>query len=914
MSCFVLELATFNKYRMKKIIAGMFLLLFASSAFSIKIQELTCEMQKTPPAVETAIPRFGWKLQPEYNGDMQGFYQIEVKQNSKEVWNSGKVKSDRSQLVSYNGKALDKGKQYTWLLKVWDANGKLTDESASFFETAPDLSQSKAKWIGAISREASNLPTGRRDFHGPSFKKPEYKEIYDKVNPLALRSIVLHKSFKTSKNIDKVIVHISGLGHYNLSINGEKVSKDIFTPVWSDYDKTVYYNTYRADTLIAKGENVIDVTLGNGFYNAMGNRYRKLWVTFGPPTLFLEMHIYYKDGTSETIVSDESWKYALGPITFNDIYGGEDYDARLEQTGQGKLRFDDSSLKPVVIQESPKGILRPQQVTNVRKMKEYGVIKTSKIDTSYVLDMGQNLSGYPAIKVRGKRGQTVKLTVGELLNSETGKVSQKQSGSPHTYSYTLKGDGIEEWHPQFSYYGFRYIQVDGADVFKAETDRPFISDIKSYFIYNSTPEKGHFESSNDIFNKAHEIIKNAVRSNMQSVFTDCPHREKLGWLEETHLNGPGLLYNWDLTQFYPKIMQDMKDAQQPGGLVPTIVPEYVVFDSSLDVFRDSPEWGIACIMVPWLYYKFYGDDSLLKNYFDVMKGYVDHMTSRSTDYIISHGLGDWYDYGEHRAGFSKNSPVEISATAHYYYAAHLVAEAAGKFNSDNDEIKYRNLSENIKNAFNSKFFNTETKQYGNGSQFCNAVALFMGLTDSQHKQAVLDNLKADIHKHGNRLTTGDVGNRYLFQALALNGENELMYLMHNHTDAPGYGFQIKYGVTTLTEQWDPRKGASWNHFMMGQIDEWFFRSLAGIEPSVPGFKEFTVQPHSVGDLNRVKATHETLYGNIVVDWKRDNGIFRLSLEVPGNTRANVILPDGSSKTVASGKYDFECNLINHGYK
>lgn len=898
---------------MKTLFFSLLLAFIAVSAFAIQTKDLTCEMQKEPLAISSLTPRFGWKLTSDLQGDMQTAYQITVMFGDQRLWDSGKVNSAQSQLIGYKGAALQKGWRYSWSVKVWDSKGKVHESEKAFFTTAPDMNRTNAKWIGAITREDADLPVGRRDFHSPSFKKPENKAIYDKINPLALKSINLRKSFNTTKTVDCAVVYVSGLGHYNLSVNGTKISKDIFTPVWSDYDKTVYYNTYRVDSLLLKGENAIGVTLGNGFYNAVGSRYRKLWITFGPPTLLLEMHVYYTDGTHDIIVSDDTWKYDLNPITFNDIYGGEDYDARLEQNGWNKPRFKDASWKPVVIQEAPKGMLRPQEVTSVRSMKQYDAVSVTRIDTSYVLDMGQNLSGYPAIKVQGKKGQTIILTVGELLDKETGLVSQKQSGRPHIYSYTLKGDGVEEWHPEFAYYGFQYIQIDGAgsclktnDVVSA--DKPSVIDIKSHFIYNSTPERGHFESSNEIFNKAHILIKNAVRSNMQSVFTDCPHREKLGWLEETHLNGPGLLYNWDLTQFYPKIMQDMKDAQLPGGMVPTIVPQYVVFGDDLDVFKDSPEWGIASCMVPWLYYQYYGDNSLLIKYFDVMKGYVDHMTSRSTGYIVSHGLGDWYDYGEHRAGFSKNSPVEVSATAHYYYAAHLVEKAAKMLGYTTDEEKYGELATNIRNAFNTKFFDRNTNQYGNGSQFCNAVAIFMKLVEPQNKQAVMENLKDDIKKHGNRLTTGDVGNRYLFQALALNGENELMYLMHNHMDAPGYGFQIKFGVTTLSEQWDPRKGASWNHFMMGQIDEWFFHSLAGIIPSTPGFKEFTVQPQPVGDLSHVKANHETLYGNIAVEWTRENGMFKLSVDVPVNTKANVILPDGQKKQVQSGNYKFECKL------
>ena len=894
---------------MKQSILSIIILFIAWTGHAMKISDLTCEMKQTPLAVETEHPRFGWKLTSDINNDKQTSYQLILSSKGKTVWNTGKVKSGESQLIAYKGKALEAGTRYTWTVKVWDTQGKAHESEPSFFETAPAFDTNKTQWIGAITREDSRLPMGRRDMHNPSVRREPYKSIYENINPLALRSILLRKSFNTSKKLEKAIVHVSGLGHYKLSINGEDVSNDIFAPAWSDYDKTVYYNTYQVDDLLQSGENVMGITLGNGFYNAVGIRYRKLWVTFGPPTLFLEMHLHYTDGSHEVISSDASWKYALSPITFNDIYGGEDYDARLEQQGWDAPRFNDHTWKPVVVQGAPQGILRAQQLTNVKRMEQFGAVSMTKIDTSFVLDMGQNLAGYPAIKVIGKKGQTLKLTLGELLDSETGLVSQRQSGGPHTYSYTLKGEGIEEWHPEFSYYGYQYIQVDGANLLSQENpDKPLLVDIKSNFIYNSTGERGHFESSNELFNRAHVLIKNAVKSNMQAVFSDCPHREKLGWLEQTHLNGPGLLYNWDMTQFYPKIMRDMADRSSEIGYVPTTAPEYVTFDASLNVFRDSPEWGIASCMLPWLYYQYYGDDTLLRNYFELMKTYVDHMTSRADNHITSHGLGDWYDYGEHRAGFSKNSPVEVSSTAHYYYAAHLVEKAAKHLNKKAEAKTYGALARNIKQAFNDKFFQPSTKQYGNGSQFCNAIALFMHLVDTQDRAAVLENLKADIVQRGNRLTTGDVGNRYLFMALALNGENELMYLMHNHYDAPGYGFQIKQGVTTLTEQWDPRKGASWNHFMMGQIDEWFFHSLAGIVPSANGFKEFTIQPRVVGDLTWVKANHTTLYGDIQVEWQREGDSFTLQLQVPVNTVANVVLPDGKKQRVGSGKMVFTTSL------
>lgn len=896
-----------RKLRYSLLSIGLLLLFPVCHSLAMEVYDLTCEMQRTPLAIENLQARLGWKLRSDLSGDKQTAYQLQVFEEDRLLWNSGRKSSGQSQLVAYQGKPLRKGSRYYWKVKVWDSRGKASESALTFFETAPELTG--VEWIGAISRADSHLPVGRRDFHGPSFKKAENKAVYDKIDPLALQSILLRKSFHTGKKVEKAILHVSGLGHYELSMNGRTVSDNIFTPVWSDYDKTVYYNTYQVDSLLQTGENAIGVLLGNGFYNAMGKRYRKLWVSFGPPTLFLRLYIRYSDGTTETIASDKSWKYTLSPIVFNDIYGGEDYDARMEIPGWNTPDFDDKDWKPVVCQEAPEGVLRAQQIPSVKIMREYPVVGMSRIDSSYVLDMGQNLAGYPLIKVMGRKGQSIKITVGELLNEQTGKVSQKQSGGPHTYTYVLKGEGVEEWHPRFTYYGFRYIQVDGAYVLSQEAgDKPLVLDIRSCFIHNSVPEVGHFESSNEIFNQAHVLIKNAVKSNMQSVFTDCPHREKLGWLEETHLNGPGLLYNWDLTQFYPKVMRDIADAQTKEGLVPTIVPEYVQFDESLKVFRDSPEWGIASILVPGLYYRYYGDMSLIRKYFEVMTRYVDYMSTLADGHITDHGLGDWYDYGEHRAGFSMNSPVAVSSTAHYYYAALKVSEYASMLGKKNEAKRYKDLSARIRSAFNAKFFDKQSKQYGTGSQFCNAIALFMELVEPQYREAVLENLKADIRQRGNRLTTGDVGNRYLFMTLALNGENELMYLMHNHYDAPGYGFQLKFGVTTLTEQWDPRKGASWNHFMMGQIDEWFFHSLVGLSPKEPGFREFWVRPSVVGDLKYVKARHQSLYGEISVSWTREGKSFTLEVDVPVNSTAHVVLPDGSERRIGSGRSTITCNL------
>lgn len=889
------------------------LCLSVRQAAAFEVVRLTCDRVESPITVCSTHPQFGWQITSEENGTYQSAYEIEVYElvdgNEQLCWSTGKTISSNSRYVTYDGnRILEPMKKYLWRVKVWNEKNQPSEWSEkSSFRMVPASAFLNAEWIGSISHQDARLPKGR-NFHSTVLRRPENRSLWEQVNPLSNKSIYLRKTFEADKTVEEAIAYVCGLGLYEFSLNGEKIGESEFAPLVSDYDKTVYYNAYDVTEYLKEGENAIGVLLGNGFYNVQGGRYRKLLVSFGPPTLFFKMVITYSDGTTREVQSDESWKYDYSPITFNCIYGGEDYDAMREQPGWNTAAFNDEEWNPVVVQDAPNGKLRAQLTTPVKIMERFGVKETHKIsDHRYVMDMGQNLSGFPEIVVNGQKGDTIRLTVGESLN-EDGTVSQKQTGSRHYYEYVLRGEGDEYWRPRFSYYGFRYIQADLASKDQqTSAGLSILKEINSCFIYNSAEKISTFESSNSIFNNAHRIIGNAVRSNMQGVFTDCPHREKLGWLEQVHLNGPGLYYNYNLRTFIPKVMQDIRDAQLPTGLVPSIAPEFVVFDGG---FRDSPEWGSASVILPWMYYLYYGDDSLIDNYYDVMKGYVDYLSSTASGHIVSHGLGDWYDYHGEKAGFSKNTPVPLVATAHYYWDLTLLSKAAVMVGKSADATYYHELSASVKETFNKMFFDEKTGQYGSGSQASNAIPLFFDMVDRQNRDRVLANLVKDIRKHGNRLTTGDVGNRYLFQTLAQNDLNELMYLMHNHEDVPGYGFQVKFGATTLTEQWDPRQGTSWNHFMMGQIDEWFFAWLAGIQPDTdfPGYERFIVHPQVVGDLTSMSASTETLYGKISVDWKIENNTFLLKVEVPVNSRARIILPNKQSHDVGSGKYSYSVKL------
>ncbi|MEG1586026.1 MAG: family 78 glycoside hydrolase catalytic domain [Bacteroidales bacterium] len=927
---------------MQKLILGTvfsFCSIVSANAADIAVAKMTCEMNVRPLALDCELPRFGWQLASDRNGVMQSAYELELFEadgsKRQSVWKSGKIRSDKSQLVDYAGNTpLKPAMKYIWKVRVWDQNDQVSEWSEmSEFRLAPSKEFLNASWIGAISHADARIPHGRK-FHQSDLRKPENKQLWADVDTLAKKSISLRKSFPVTKKGTEATAYVCGLGHYEFSLNGDKVGDGEFTPLWSDYEKTVYYNVFDVTDRLRKGENAIGVMLGNGFYNVQGGRYRKLQVSFGAPTLFFKLLLKYTDGSTEEILSDAGWKYSLNEMTFNCLYGGENFDARLEQKGWNLPGFDDSAWKPVVVQDAPKGELTPQVAPPVKVMERYGIKTSARLDSidvttkdavtrkkttrrlpadslnAYVFDMGQNMAGVPEIVLKGRKGDKVRIWVGESLG-EDGAVSQKQTGGAHYYDYTLKGEGDETYRPRFSYYGFRYIQVEGVAL-KGDRNKkklPVMKDLRSCFLYNSAPKISEFNSSNAIFNDAHRIIEKAVRSNMQAVFTDCPHREKLGWLEQIHLNGPGLFYNYDLTAYIPKVLRDMSDSQYSNGMVPTIAPEYTEFG---EPFGDSPEWGSSAVIVPFQYYDYYGDNTLIRQSYPMMRKYVDYLTSRADNHIVSHGLGDWYDYGDFRAGFSRNTPVPLVATAHYYQDILYVIEAARMLGNQYDVDFYTALATRVKDAFNKRFFNEQTAQYGTGSQCSNALPLFLDMMPEGTRAKVLDNLVSDVHKHGDRLTTGDVGNRYLFQTLARNGQNELMYKMHNHQEAPGYGFQLLFGATTLTEQWDPRQGASWNHFMMGQIDEWFFSSLAGINnrKGEAGFRRLEIRPQVVGDLNRVQSSFETLYGIVSVQWQVDaDRNFRMKVKVPANCTADIYLPgEDNAQPVGSGEHLFTKQL------
>ena len=741
-----------------------------------------------------------------------------------------------------------------------------------------------AQWIGAITRKDAKIPQGRQ-YSGNVIK--ETKAEWDKADPLSRRSIILRRSFKPYKTVKHAELRICGLGFYEATINGEKVGDSEFAPTWSDYDKTVFFNVYDVTQQIRQGDNELRVLLGNGFYNEQGGRYVKLKISFGPPTLLYFLYLTYDDGMRERVYSDQNWQWKESPITFNSIYGGEDYDARLEAT---------EDWKPVVTMEGPDGRLRPQIAHSTKLMERYPVKQTVRKDSILVLDMGQNLAGYPEITVRGNAGERLKLIPGETLD-KNGLVDQRQTGRPHYYTYTLKGSlQAESWHPRFSYYSFRYLQIEG--------DIDVLKKVEACFVYNSAERIGSFECSNPRINATHQIIDRAIRSNWQAVWTDCPSREKLGWLEQDWLNGEALVYNYDARHMIEQTMQNIVDAQHDDGSMPEIAPEYTQFTGSwARPFQESPEWGGAIIALPMLYWQHYGDLDLADHYYDEMKRYVDYLATQDSCYILNMGLGDWYDYGPGKAGFAKNTPVSLVSTAHYYQWMCYMYVMAKHLGHKQDAESYNLRADSIRQSFNRTFYDVKKKTYATASQCSLALPLYLKLVPEDDYQAVLQNLIKDIKAHGHRLTTGDIGSRYLYYVLANNNQRELLYTMLNHDDVPGYGYQIKKGHTTLTEQWNPDLGASMNHFMMAHIENLLIPDLLGIRRIG---ELIEIHPHPVGDLTWCKGSTMSAYGEVKVSWQITNGTFTLDIDIPIGGFADVYLPySGQAESIGDGHHHFE---------
>lgn len=880
---------------MKSRLFLVLLLLSATTlAQKVRVDHLLCNAQgNNPRGIDAAKPVFNWQLSLNKPHVHQTAYRILVADNPAllerdkgNIWDSKKVISDESIQIPYAGKTLQPATMYYWKVMVWN-NGMASDWSTpAHWQTGlyTPADWHHAQWIGY-----DTLPGSQRIVPAITDDSNEKYRHRNDILPL------LRKEFTVTKPLSRATVFICGLGQFDLHLNGKKVN-GFLDPGWTKYDEHALYVTFDVTKQIQNGQNALGVMLGNGFFYIPGERYRKLTGAFGYPQLICRLYLQYQDGSTDNVVSDPTWKAAPGPVTFSSIYGGEDYNALLEQSGWDQPGFRDTTWRNAVV--VPSATKLQAQTNGMRTFAPIAAVKITQPKPGvWLYDMGQNTAGIPHLTITGNARDVVKLIPAELLTVE-GLADQSAVGSPVYFNYTLKGDSVESWQPQFMYYGFRYVEVHGA-VPEGQANPghlPVIRTLATIPTRNAASTMGGFHCSNELFNKTFQLIDWAIRSNMSSVLTDCPHREKLGWLEEAHLVGPSIRYNYDIATLCRKVVQDMIHAQTPDGLIPDIAPEYVPFDGG---FRDSPEWGSNGVILPWYMYQWYGDKSVLEESYEMMTRYVGYLEKKSDHHILRHGLGDWYDIGPAFPGESQLTPKGITATAMYYYDLSILTQVAGILGRREDARQYRTLAEQVKAAYNEAFFNDSTKQYGTGSQTANAMSVYMELVDPRDKAAVVENIVADIREHNNGITAGDIGYRYLLRVLDDEGRSDVIFDMNSRSDVPGYGLQLAKGATALTESWQAYHDASNNHFMLGHLMEWFYAGLAGIR-SAPGsvaFRDIVIRPEPVGDVTFVDASYESPYGAISCKWKKEDGNFSLDVQIPGNTRATIYVPALSTSDV-----------------
>ncbi len=869
----------------------------AARESGLSVHSLRCEYLDNPLGLDTQVPRLSWVIHSGKNGIRQSAYQIlaascqeKLDRGIGDLWDSGKVLSEQSVHVNYSGNPLRSGQECFWKVRIWDQNGRRSDwsESAYWMTGLLEPDGWKARWIQIPSPAET---AGSRQ---------QIQALY----PLP----IFRKTFSVKSDIQKAFVFVCGLGHYELYLNGGKVGDHFLDPPWTVYEKTVYYNTFDITDSLRQGTNALGMMLGKGFYNTHGDRRVHGVKVYRPLKLILQAHILYKDGSEQIVVSDASWKWTRGPITHCAILGGSSYDARLLPSGWAEPAFDDTQWLPVEETVGPGGLLKGMPAP---PMKTFLVFKPRRIDEPepgyFVYDFGQNASFIPKIVLAGPAGCSVRLTPAEQRRGQTdnanngkGRVNQAGIGAGNYWEYTLRGEGLETWSPAFTYTGFQYLEVSGA----VPEDRPnpqhlpVIKELLAVQVRNAPSAAGTFACSNPLFNEINQLIDWSVQSNMAHVLTDCPHREKLGWLEQSYLMGPSILWNYDAAAFFTKIICDIRDSQDPSGQIFTVAPNYPSFEGG---FRYSPEWGAAGVFLPWLVYQWYGDIRVLEENYDMMKRYVDWMHSTSDDLIAVAGLGDWYDYGHGQSlGPSRFTPKALTAAATFFGCTQVLARTAAHLGKMDEARTYGALCAKIQERFNQEFFDGSAVYQNFGSpQTANAMALVFSLPPPQTRRAVLQAILDDLEKRNWQQTAGDIGFPYLVKALSDFGCSDVLWRITNRTEVGSYGGILKQGWTCLPEAWDATVTSSMNHLMLGHIQQWFQQDLVGIRPhpQAAGFKKILVRPEPAGDLTWCSGSHRSCYGLMEVSWSRKAETFHLEISIPCNTTAEVYLPADSLESV-----------------
>ncbi len=806
----------------------------AASAGPLPPSNLRCEYLTDPMGLDVASPRFYWVPEHTTRGARQSAYQVLVSTlpevNAGDEWDSGRVTSAESVHIIYQGKKLASGRTYYWKVRYWDQDGAASPFSriARFDTGLFSASDWKAQWIG-----------GANVFR---------KEFSLKAKPVRARA------------------YVTGLGYYELRLNGRKIGDHLLDPGWTEIDRRILYATYDVTGELRAGGNAVGMVLGEGWFKGR--------------IALLQLDIELPGGEKVLLVSDGTWKTTRGPIDFDSIYDGETYDARKEMPGWDLPGFNDGKWDPVSLADSPKGVLSSQMMPPIRAVADIVPLKmTSPRPGVFVYDMGQNFSGWVRLRAKGPAGSTVRVRHAELLYEDGTLNVENLRTARATDTYILRGDPEGEvFEPHFTYHGFRYAELTGLP------GTPRLDTMLGRVVHSNVAPTGGFSASKPILNQIQRIVLWGTKTNLHSIPTDCDQRnERQGWLADAHLAAETAMLNFDMAAFYTNFLRSIGDSQESNGVLADTVPRNGRRSPA------DPAWGSAYPILVLYMYEQYGDTRILEEHYDGIRAWANYLRSRSKDGILSYSkFGDWVPV--------EPTPGDLVSTAYYYWSVDIVARAAALLGKQADADRYGTLGREIAAAFNKKFYDTEKDCYLPCTQTANTLPLFLGIAPDKLRTTLRSRLTDDIVYFKNtHLSTGILGAKYLLPVLTGLGRADLAYDLAAQTTYPSWGYMIENGATTLWELWQNRTGPSMNshnHPMYGSIGAWFYTALAGINPGDDGagYKSIRIEPQVVRDLQHASGTIETVRGTVRSSWTRTGGTLGMEVTVPVGSSAEVVIP------------------------
>ena len=852
-----------NSLAMKKYIHRSFtillLLLTLDSQGQAKVLDLLCDNRVTPLGLGDTHPRFSWRLEGSGYNIHQVAYEIRV--NGPHVaWSSGQVNSSQSVHVLYGGTPMRSGQRYSWQVRVWDGDSKVSMWSMpSFFEMGIlKPGDWKAQWIS------------------PGF-------IEDSINR---PSPILGREFEAKGRLLRATLFISAHGLYEARLNGQRVSDARFTPGYTEYDHRFLYQAYDVTTLIHAGNNRADVTLGDGWYRGVYGP----WINpnnYGrDASLLFQLILFYKNGKQDTVLSNRTWKSSTGLIRYADIYNGEIEDARIEPT----------QWTAVKVQSFPMDNLDATTCEPVREHETFAPVAIfSSPRGERIIDFGQNLAGWVRFKVRGKKGDTIHLFHAETLDQNGNFYTGNLRKARQEDVYVLRGDGEEEFEPHFTFHGFRYVKVEG---YPGEL-RP--EDFRSVSLYSSLPATGQFSCSDSLINRLQQNILWSQQSNSIDIMTDCPQRsERLGWMGDIQLFAPTAAFNKRVDGFFEQWLEDVRLAQGTDGGMPDVVP-----DIRNRTIHRTPKgvagWGDVSVILPWTLFEIYNDTTRLAECYSVMQAWIRYIQSHAHNGLWKNGgYGDWLapdpvqESGRDSIKATQTDLAYISQ-CYYFYSASLLAKTAGVLGKPKDSLYYIELADTVRLAFLNEYITPTVRAISN-TQTAYVLALYTGILPEQMEKQAVQRLVDLIHVNQDHLGTGFLGTPFLCSVLTKYGYAELAYSIVGQTTPPSWLNEVKMGATTIWEDWLavlPNRSVniySLNNHALGAIGDWLYRDVAGIYPGLPGYQRIVIRPHPGGNLTSAKASYKSDYGIIRSAWKLTTGKLEMEVTIPPNTRAEIWIP------------------------